>query len=301
MFKLLSKEGNIFSIPVYIIFLLAVVFLLNVLNFTLFDTISASFAFLGVALGYFVLDQIDLTHKKHLPYFLYTVLILSIYDQSTDIGIAIALFINSISLFFLTSTKEYFRNGAYVLVGALAVVEFLFLPTLWPLLVFFIAHIIATSQNTILNLFRFFLGAALITLSYFGVMYFLNFNSFDPAYLPIDLGPLETEFYPLYLLGPVFLMLIYAVVDHFSHYNEKSPSSKYKYTFLLMFLMSLAVTIVLYMGHNFEYLLLSALPISIILSRMLTFLPKYWMQELSLWIIIGSLVLFKIGNYYQLF
>ncbi|MGE4512354.1 MAG: DUF6427 family protein [Chryseobacterium sp.] len=37
------------------------------------------------------------------------------------------------------------------------------------------------------------------------------------------------------------------------------------------------------------------------LSRMLRFLPKYWMQEISLWIIIFSLIGFKAGTYFDLF
>ncbi|WP_294249342.1 DUF6427 family protein [uncultured Chryseobacterium sp.] len=30
-------------------------------------------------------------------------------------------------------------------------------------------------------------------------------------------------------------------------------------------------------------------------------MPKYWMQEVSLWLIIFSLIGFKAGNYFNLF
>ena len=59
--------------------------------------------------------------------------------------------------------------------------------------------------------------------------------------------------------------------------------SKFKYAFLLVFSIAQLITIVLYMGKNYEYLLLLAFPSSIILSRMLRFLPKYWMREVGLW------------------
>ena len=95
--------------------------------------------------------------------------------------------------------------------------------------------------------------------------------------------------------------LIYAVFDHFAHFNEKSPTSRFKYSFLLVFSLAQLITIVLYMGKSYEYLILMAFPASIILSRMLRFLPKYWMQELCLWIIIGALIFFKIGTYLILF
>ena len=94
-------------------------------------------------------------------------------------------------------------------------------------------------------------------------------------------------------------MLIHSVIDHFRNFNKKSPTSKFKYTFLLIYSLAQLITIILYMGNVYEYLLFLALPASIILSRMLKFLPKYWMKETGLWVIIISLILFKMTNYLQ--
>ena len=105
------------------------------------------------------------------------------------------------------------------------------------------------------------------------------------------------SYFPLYVLAPVAIMLIFSITDHFKHYNEKSPISRYKYTFVLVFSLAQLITITFYMGYNYEYLLLLVLPASIIISRMLRFLPKYWMQELGLWIIVFTLVVFKIVNF----
>lgn len=55
------------------------------------------------------------------------------------------------------------------------------------------------------------------------------------------------------------------------------------------------------MNMSYEYLLLLAFPSSIILSRMLRFLPKYWIQEACLWLIIISLLTFKAGTVFDLF
>ena len=81
--------------------------------------------------------------------------------------------------------------------------------------------------------------------------------------------------------------------------GKKSPTSKFKYTFLLIYLFAQLATIFFYMGNVYEYLLLLALPASIILSRMLRFLPKYWMKEAGLWIIIICLMIFKVINNLQ--
>ena len=73
MFRLLSKESNIFSIPIYIVILLLIVIGFNFLDFNSLDIISAVITFAGVALGYFCFNAISLNYQTHLPLFLYTV------------------------------------------------------------------------------------------------------------------------------------------------------------------------------------------------------------------------------------
>ncbi len=301
MFKLLSKESNIFSIPVYIIFLLFVVIAFNVLDFSFLDGISAAVTFCGVALAYFVFNQINLTYQTHLPLFLYTFFVFALYPGDLDIGIAFSLLTNSFLLLILTSTEEHFRKRSYVLVGAILVVNFIFLPTTWPMLIFVILHIVATSQNIPLNIFRLTLGMILMAGAYLCAMYFIGYTTFDNRYFPIDIGKPMTDFYPVYFLFPIFALMVYAVIDHFNHFNAKSPISRFKYTFILIFTLAQLITIVLYMGERYEYLLLLAFPASIILGRMLRYFPKYWMKEIGLWFIIICLLLYKAGNYLQFF
>lgn len=301
MFKLLSKESNIFSIPVYIGFLLLIVITFNFLNFNTYEAIVAGITFLGIALGYFCFHSIALNYQTHLPLFLYTFFIFGLYPGKLDIGLAVALLTNSFLLLLLTSTNEDIRKKSYVLVGSIVALNFIFLPTTWPMAVFVIVHVIATSERISLNIFRFLLGILLIVLSYFSVMFFLDYNSWNTDYFPFGKMKLVTDYERLLPLLPILLMLIYAVYDHFRNYNKKSPVSRYKYTFLLVFSFAQLITIILYMNTTYEYLLLLAFPSTIILSRMLRFLPKYWMQEVSLWLIIFSLIGFKAGTYFDLF
>ncbi len=300
MFKLLSKESNIFSIPLYIGFLLLMIISFNVLDFNILDGFSGVITFFGVALGYFVFNQINLNYQTHLPLFLYTFLIFAFYPQNLDIGIAVSLLTNSFLLLMLTSPDEAFRKKSYLLVGSILAINYIFLPTTWPMFFFVLGHIIATSDRIALNIFRLFFGIIIMFVAYFSIMYFMHFTTFNPAYFPFKFGALTTDYYPLYFLIPVVLLLIYAVLDHFNYYNEKSPTSKFKYTFILVFALSQFITIFLYMGKNYEYIMLLAFPVSIILSRMLRFLPKYWMREVGLWVIIFCLILFKAGTYFQL-
>jgi len=301
MFRLLSKESNIFSIPVYIGFLLLVVIIFNILNFNTYEAIIAGITFLGISLGYFCFNTIALNYQTHLPLFLYTFFIFGLYPGKLDIGIAVALLTNSFLLLLLTSTDEDLRKKSYVLVGAILALNFVFLPTTWPMIFFVMIHLIVTSERIGLNIFRFFLGMSLIALSYFSLMFFMKFNAWNADYLPFGKMTFITDYRELFPLIPIVLMLIYAVYDHFTHYNKKSPVSRYKYTFLLVFLFAQLVSIVMYMNTNYEYLLLLAFPVTIILSRMLRFLPKYWMQEVSLWMIIASLIAFKAGTHFNLF
>ncbi|MDH6250789.1 hypothetical protein M2347_000516 [Chryseobacterium sp. H1D6B] len=301
MFKLLSKESNIFSIPVYIGFLLLIVIVFNILNFNTYEAIIAGITFLGIALAYFCFHTIALNYQTHLPLFLYTFFIFGLYPGNLDIGVAVALLTNSFLFLLLTSTDEDTRKKSYVLVGAIVALNFIFLPTTWPMAVFVIIHVIATSEKISLNLFRFLLGVVLIAFSYFSIMFFFRFTSWNLDYFPFGQMKLMTDYSGLVPLLPIALMLIYAVYDHFKNYNKKSPVSRYKYTFLLVFSLAQLVTIILYMNKSYQYLLLLAFPASIILSRMLRFLPKYWMKEVSLWLTIISLVTFKIGTYFHLF
>ncbi|RXM37996.1 hypothetical protein BOQ62_20115 [Chryseobacterium sp. CH21] len=301
MFKLLSKESNIFSIPVYIGFLLLVVIIFNILNFNTYEAIVAGITFLGIALGYFCFHSIALNYQTHLPLFLYTFFIFGLYPGNLDIGIAVSLLTNSFLILLLTSADEDTRKRSYVLVGAIVALNFIFLPTTWPMAVFVIIHVIATSARITLNLFRFLLGIVLITFSYFSVMYFVQFTSWNIDYFPFGKMKPITDYTELLPLIPVVLMLIYAVYDHFKNYNKKSPISRYKYTFLLVFSVAQLISIILYMNKSYEYLLLLAFPSSIILSRMMRFLPKYWMREAGLWLIIISLLTFKAGTVFDLF
>jgi hypothetical protein len=297
----LYKFINIFSIPVYIGFLLLVVIIFNILNFNTYEAIVAGITFLGIALGYFCFHSIALNYQTHLPLFLYTFFIFGLYPGNLDIGIAVSLLTNSFLILLLTSADEDIRKKSYVLVGAIVALNFIFLPTTWPMALFVIIHVIATSAKIALNLFRFLLGIALITFSYFSVMYFVQFTSWNIDYFPFGKMKPITDYTEILPLIPVVLMLIYAVYDHFKNYNKKSPISRYKYTFLLVFSVAQLVSIILYMNKSYEYLMLLAFPSSIILSRMMRFLPKYWMKEAGLWLIIISLLTFKAGTVFDLF
>lgn len=301
MFRLLSKESNIFSIPVYIGFLLLVVILFNILNFNTYEAIIAGITFLGIALGYFCFNAIGLTYHIHLPLFLYTFFIFGLYDGSLDLGIAVALLTNSFLLLLLTSTDEDLRKKSYVLVGSIVALNFIFLPTTWPMMCFVLIHLIVTSERVGLNIFRFFLGITMIALSYFSVMYFLEYDTWNSDYIPFGKMKMVTDYTELFTLIPIVLMLIYAIYDHFKYYNKKSPISRYKYTFLLVFSLAQLITIILYMNKSYEYLLLLAFPSTIILSRMFKFLPKYWMQEACLWLTIFCLIGYKAGTHFNLF
>ena len=301
MFRLLSKESNIFSIPVYIGILLLIVVSFNFLDFNTLEVISAVITFAGVALGYFCINAIALNYQSHLPLFLYTVFIFAFYPGDLDIGIAISLFTNSIILLLLTNDNLSVRNTSYILVGAILCFNFIFLPTTWPMALFVIFHIIGTSDRVGLHFFRLLFGIFLVAISYLSIAFFLHLNSWNPVYFPFHDFSLIKNIDNLWWLLPVILLLAYAVMDHFQNFNRKSPNSRFKYTFLLVFSLAQLLTIVLYMGKTYTYLLLLALPVSIILSRMLKFSKKPWMSEVGLWVIMLSLFLFKLSTYFKFY
>ena len=301
MFRLLSKESNIFSVPVYLVFLILILSAFNALNISNLNITSLVITFIGFSLGYFVFNQIKLNYQRHLPLFLYTSFIFAFYPGDLDVGIAVSLFTNSFLLLFLTSTDDEVRKDSYVLIGAILILNFIFLPTTWPMIFFVILHIFATSKRIGLDLFKILMGGFLIVISYFGLMYLIGYKGWDANYFPFGGFRFTTDFYPLYLLSPIALLVIFSILDHFNNFNKKNPSSRFKYGFILIFTLAQLITVFLYMGKNNEYLLFLALPFSIILARYLKFLPKYWMRETGIWIVIFSAILFKIGTYFKFF
>lgn len=300
MFRLLSKESNIFSVPVYIMVFLFIVIFFNIVNISALNIFSAVTTFIGISLGYFLFNQLALNYKTHLPLFLYTFIVVAFYPGDLDIGIAVSLFTNSFLLLVFTSENEAVRHNSYLIVGSILAINYIFLPTTWPLFFFVIIHLLMTANRIGLSLVRFFLGILLIFSSYFGMMYLKNYTTFNPDYLPTITASFQKDFYPIYFILPVLLFLLYSIVDHFKHFNQKSPFSKFKYAFLLSFLTAQVVTVIFYMGKNYEYLLLLAFPASVIISRGLRFLPRYWMKELGLWVIVLSLIVFKVAQLFNI-
>lgn len=300
MFRLLSKESNIFSIPVYMAFLLVITIAFNILNFNTIEAISETITFIGIALGYFLFNKINLNQQIHLPLFLYTFFVFALYHGNLDIGISVTLLSNSFLLLILTNTDDKVKKSSYVIIGSLLALNYFFLPTTWPMLAFVMVHIIATTSQIALNIFRILLGIALVALSYLLISFSIGNRTLDLDYFPSSSFSALQTYYPFTILIPIVVLILLAILSHFVHLNEKSLINKTKYTFLLTFSAAQLITILLYMNQNFEYLLLLVLPVSIILGRYLRFLPKYWMQELGMWIIIITLLLFKIGTYFDL-
>ena len=293
MFKLLSKESNIFSIPVYIGFLLLIVVSFNILNINSVYAVSAAITFAGIALGYFCFNAINLNYQTHLPLFLYTFFIFAFYPGDLDVGIAVALLTNSFMVLILTSGEEQIREKSYLIVGAILAINFICLPTTWPIGVFVLLHIFATSNSIGLNIFRLLLGILMVAICYFSAAYFLNWDSWNGIYFPFWQFGIMKDYTLLLPLIPILLLMLYGILDFFRNFNKSNPTNRFKYTFLLLFFAAQLVTVVYYMGFNYEYLLLMVLPVTIILSRMLNFLPKTWMKETGLGLIILSLLAYK--------
>ncbi len=292
MFKLLSKEQNIFSIPTYISFLLLGLIVFNVLKFNEISVLSSIVVLIGMALGYFAINSLDLNQNTRVPLFLYTIINICLY-QNTDIGVAWTVLTNAILVILLSNGSESRNKHIYVLIGALLALNFIFLPTIWLMPIFFILHIFGTSKNITLNIFRLCLGVTLVAIAYFSVAYFSGLNTWDTAYLPCITSEYSGVGERLIPLVPVVLFCIYAIFDYFARYNKMSTHKRFKYAFLLLFVFVQLMMIVFYMGEDVSYLLIIALPVSIIISRALYYLPKPMYKEISIWLIVISLIAYR--------
>lgn len=290
MFRLLAKESNIFSLPVYIVLLLGILLAGGFLNFSLPGWPVFAVSFLALALGYFCILRMNLTYGAHLPLVLYTLLIIGFYEGNLDIGLAVTLLCNGVLLLLLTEPDVATVSQNYPLIGALLAINFLFLPAMWPVSVFVLLHLFATSPNIGQDIFRMVFGEVLVAGAYFCVAYFFGANAWDSRYLPMPTGVYFNSRQAYASLIPLGILAILAVADHFLNYNKKSPVSRYKYTFVLVFGLSQLVAAGLYAGTHHDFFLLLALPLSVIFARYLWHLPRPWMRSVGLLLLVCLLL-----------
>ena len=84
----------------------------------------------------------------------------------------------------LTSNNDYLRKNSFLIIGAILALNYIFLPTTWPMFIFVLIHLISTADNIFLNIFRYFFGMAMVFASYFGIMYLIGYHGFDERYIP---------------------------------------------------------------------------------------------------------------------
>ncbi|RQP13848.1 MAG: hypothetical protein EAS48_02885 [Chryseobacterium sp.] len=297
MFRLLSGQTNIFSIPVYMMALLAFITFFNVLNLDSVNSISAAIAFAGTALGYLLFQTLALNYRTHLPLFLYTVLVFSFYSGHIGLPLSVCLLVSHLLLSILTATNDDLRQDSYLLCGALVGLCFAVFPQSWPLAPFVILHIIATGKRQMLDLLQFLFGGSLVIGGYFAIGYVLERTDTTERLIPYVSGQWTERYEAFWFLAPAVALLLYSVADHFANYSKKSPSSRFKYTFLLSYSVAMLTILVLYMETQYEMMLLIALPAAVILSRGLRFMPKEWLREGSFWLLLISLLSFRVYSF----
>lgn len=300
MFRLLSKQINIFSIPAYLILLLFFIGAFNSVNLNFISLISSGVAFVGIAIGYFLFRPVGLTRHSHLSLFLYTVLIFSFYFG--EISPKLALIILGFHLLILTilkSRSEGHEQNASLMVGFIMGMMYLIMPGCWPLLGVILLHFTVTSNNISGNFIKLLFGLLLVFLTYLGIAYISDFS--DPFFrlIPwVSFNIPASQFLPLLVLIPIVLFLLYAVIDSFVNYNKKSPESRFRYNLLIIYFLGGLVMVTLYMERDYEYLLLLALPLSVIISRGLQYIENTSVRESTIWVLVLTALAFKIGYYF---
>ena len=136
----------------------------------------------------------------------------------------------------------------------------------------------ATSSNISANLFPTIFGIVLLFINYAGLYYLLDIPDYYTRLIPYVSDKMITNIEPLIFLSPVLLFLLYSIYDHFVHFSKKSPSSKFRYILLLSILTKHIDYSYIFMGTQYEFLLLIAFPVSVITSRGLRFISKYWVK-----------------------
>ena len=150
-----------------------------------------------------------------------------------------------------------------------------------------------------LDLLQFLFGGSLVIGGYFAIGYVLERTDTAERLIPYVSGQWTERYEAFWFLAPAVALLLYSVADHFANYSKKSPSSRFKYTFLLSYSVAMLTILVLYMETQYEMMLLIALPAAVILSRGLRFMPKEWLREGSFWLLLISLLSFRVYSFFN--
>lgn len=293
MFQLLSKNINIFSIPFYIILLFVGLATFNVFYFTVDHLIAQGIAFLSIFIGFSLFRSISISYDKHLPYFLYCCFVFAFTPKDLTIFWALSFLTTNLIILIISNENDDLRQNSYFLIGCLLAFNFYLLPSSFLLLVFIIIHLCFTSDFVFKNLIQLLVGLLFISINYISLRYILNLDLVSETFIPLVSNQLVGSFYPLILLSFLGLFLVYSISDHLLSLRKKSLKSRFLYSILLMYFMTLSLQLFLYMNTDYEYFLFLSVPFSIIFSRGLTYMKYYWMKEVSLFLIIISLLLFK--------
>ena len=301
MFRLLARPTNIFSIPFFIGILSFIFISYNAFYFDVFQAINSVVLFLAISLGYYIFNQINLTHQSHLPLLMYSLMLIGFYNDGLNFNLAMALLLINIIILILTSEKEVYRKKSYFIVGLLMSLCIMFQAETWPICLFLLVHIITSSERMAYNILQILFSLLLSLISLAAYRYLMGFELYQDDLLPYISYQFITDYQWMLLLLPIVLLLIFAIGKHLLQREQMSPNSTFRYNLLLIFLLSVMLMAIFYMGENYNFLIFLAMPSCIFIARFLLQMQESEWQEIWLWLMIISLISFKAITYYQLF
>jgi Family of unknown function (DUF6427) len=301
MFRLLARPTNIFSIPFFIGALCFIFISYNAFYFDVSQAVVSVVLFLAISLGYYIFNQINLTHQSHLPLLMYSLMLIGFYNESLNFNLAMSLLLINIIILILTNEKEVYRKKSYFIVGFLMSTCIMFQAETWPVCLFLMVHIITSSERMAYNLLQIFCSLVLSLISVAAYRYLFGLPLYEDNLLPYISYDFIYDYQWMLLLSPIVILLVFALSKHLLQREQMSPNSTFRYNLLIIFLLSVMLMAVFYMGENYNFLIFLALPSCIFIARFLLQMRESEWQEILLWLMIISLIGFKAITYYQVF
>lgn len=201
-------------------------------------------------------------------------------------------------LLFVNQNEQMLFNpfdlGLYI---GLAII---FYPPFWIFGVFLLLYFIFKGKTQIFGLVFSFLGmltlfiVALELMAVFDAWYYWDKFKEQFVFTP------KVFDWDLLFLVPILILGIMGVADYFSNINRQSANKKAVFFDAVLWFISGVVFCVLYGADTANAMLFILLPIVLYLSNMLTFSKVLWKSELSLWLFIVSLLLYRYHSYIEI-
>lgn len=295
LLKLLSQKSFLLQILFGLLFLVLLFFALYPIELRLYGILAVFILLLSVVLAWLFYNYSILVNQTAFGIWFYLIWIVAFSGVISDIRITSSFLVCSLIFWRWESVNPQFGSKRVIFDSSflLIVSGILYPPSIF-LIGFLIISYLYTQSISIRNIILLFVGLTVPVLI-----------GLQLAYLTDKLDELQnyseafyTNFFnvPIWLLIPVFIMVIASWADHLLNFAAQDIHKRQKYFLSFIYFINWLIIVILFGGENSNVLIFLGLPVSVFLGRFVQYIQSDGKKEILLWIYLIFMGLFYFRN-----